>query len=157
VSTAEVSAAAKELIALGRPAFTAMIRALDSSQDVVLRQQVVFWLRFDPSRRARDALIRATRDSNRRVRVSALHNLLRRKGKVVADAALARLGDHSKHVRAKAADVLGVLRERRGLAPVAALLNDSEPKVQWHALWALKEIAVGDSTADARSACSRKA
>jgi tetratricopeptide (TPR) repeat protein len=90
-------------------------------------------------------LIQACKDSDEDVRVfsvSALGNF--RDSRVVAPLISAALNDVSPYVRRDAAYGLGELKDRRGVQPLVALLEDKEWIAQKSALEALGEI--GDPT-----------
>jgi HEAT repeat protein len=90
---------------------------------------------------ANDALEAAMGDSDAGVRFEALDSWLKIRNQDGAAAAVALIDDADERVRAKAAGVVGELRESAARTALEAqLANDADPTVRRNAAWALGRI-----------------
>ena len=112
------------------------------------RQHVVRALGTIAHPSANTGLTAAMRDGDATVRFAALEGWLAVGGQRGAAPAVALVGDGDATVRAKAAAVIGNLREAGGRAALeAAVVGDADPVVRRNAAWALGRIGDAGSRA----------
>jgi HEAT repeat protein len=124
------------------PALAAAVVRTDLSADA--RMAAARALGTIGHRNANTALTAAMNDSDASVRLAAETSWLQIRKQANAAPVIGLLGDGDATVRAKAAGVVGELRDAAGRAALeTALANDADPNVRRNAAWALGRI--GDS------------
>ena len=107
------------------------------------------------------ALTAALKDSDKEVRETAMHALVRLRDPAVYEPLVQALKDASPEIREQAIHGLGQLRDRRAVEPLAAALKDENASVREQAAFALGQLrdksvvpalvaALKDSNADVR-------
>ena len=86
------------------------------------------------------ALMEAMKDSDREVRESAMHALVRMRHPAMFEPLVQALKDSSADIRESAAFGLGQLRDKRAAEPLKAALKDSSASVREQAVFALGQL-----------------
>jgi HEAT repeat protein/beta-lactamase regulating signal transducer with metallopeptidase domain len=86
------------------------------------------------------ALMEAMKDSDREVRESAMHALVRMRHPAMFEPLVLALKDSSADIRESAAFGLGQLRDKRAAEPLKAALKDSSASVREQAVFALGQL-----------------
>jgi HEAT repeat protein len=113
--------------------------------DPIIRAEIVRVLGVYPTAESLAVLRTALGDSDSEVRIAACLGWARRKGPEAAGAMSQLLcGDVDGDVRLAAAEALGDIGDRSGIAALGSVLEDKDPAMQYRAVTSLKKITGQD-------------
>jgi HEAT repeat protein len=133
--------AASALVAIGRPAFDPLARALKGPAWIA-RKNAAWGLGALGNREAAPLLSGSLHDGEAAVRKESAWALGALDANDAVPALVDALKDVEPEVREQAAWALGAIGDRRAVPALSALLKDSDPKARHQAAWALG--AIGD-------------
>lgn len=131
--------AASALVAIGRPAFEPLTKALRGPAWIA-RKNAAWALGALDSSEAVPALIEALKDTDAGVREQAAWALGAIGDRRAVDGLIAALGDAAPGVRKQAAWALGALGDRRAVTALTKSLKDSDAGVRKQSAWGLGAI-----------------
>jgi HEAT repeat protein len=138
-STTPGEQAASALVAIGRTAQPALLKALSAS-GWIARRNAAWGLGALDSSEAVPALIEALKDTDAGVREQVAWALGAIGDRRAVDGLIAVLADASAGVRKQAAWALGALGDKRAVAGLVKCLKDADASVRKQSAWALGAI-----------------
>ncbi len=113
--------------------------------DPILRAEIVRVLGVYPTATSLAVLRTAVGDGDAEVRIAACQGWARRKGPEAAAAMSQMLGSNvNGNVRLAAAEALGDIGDRSGVAALGSVLEDKDPAMQYRAVASLKKVTDQD-------------